>query len=82
MADDEMERFEQLYRLAERLIVKATKDALAEAARIPDLNLAQCQTKYGELPADEYVSLADGMENLVGILGNLTSHDQDDDSVY
>ncbi len=82
MADDEMERFEQFYRLAERLIVEATKDALAEAARIPDPNLAQCQTKYGELPADEYVSLADRMENLVGILGNLTSHDQDDDSIH
>jgi hypothetical protein len=52
------------------------------AARIPDLNLTQCQTKYGELPADEYVSLADGMENLVGVLGSLTSHDQDDDSVH
>jgi len=39
------------------------------AVRIPDLNLAQCQTNYEELPADEYVSLADGMENLVGVRG-------------
>ncbi len=40
MTDDEMERFEQLYRLAERLIVEATKGALAKAARNPELNLA------------------------------------------
>ncbi len=51
---------------------------------------------YGELSADEYVSLAavnsltpelaktlaDGMENLVGVLGSLSGHEQDDDAVH
>ena len=60
------------------------------------LNLAQYQAMYGELPADEYVSLAavdsltpelaktlaDGMEILVGLMGSLPGHDQDDDSVH
>ncbi len=96
MADDEIERFEQLYRLADKLIAEADKEDVAEAARILALDLAQFQAKYGEFPADEYVSLAaadrltpelakslaDGMENLVGVLGSFTRHEQDDDAVH
>ncbi len=58
--------------------------------------LAQYQAKYGELPADEYGSLAavdsltpelaktlaDGMENLVGVLGSLPPNEQDDEAVH
>ena len=51
MTHPDLDRFEQLYRLADRLIGHATKDALAEAARVLPLNLAQYQAKYGELPA-------------------------------
>ncbi len=96
MADDEMERFEALYRLADKLIAEADKEDVAEAARILALDLAQYQARYGDLPPDEYVSLAavdsltpelaktlaDGMENLVGVLGSLTRQEQDDDAVH
>ena len=80
MAHPELDRFAQLYRLADKLIAEASKDDVAEAARILALDLAQYKAMYGVLPADSYVSLAavdsltpelaktlaDGMENLVG----------------
>ncbi len=50
MAHPDLDRFEQLYRLAGKLI--------AEAACILALDFAQHRAKYGELPADEHVSLA------------------------
>ncbi len=53
MADDETDRFEQLYRLADKLIAQADKEDVAEAARILALDLAQYQAMYGELPAAE-----------------------------
>ena len=40
MADDQMERFEQLYRLADKLIAQADKEDVAEATRIRALDLA------------------------------------------
>jgi len=96
MPHPDLDRFEQLYRLADKLLARADREALAEAARILALDLAQYQGKYGELPADEYVSLAavdnltpelaktlaDGMENLVGVLANLTGHETGNDSVH
>lgn len=48
MAHSEVDRFEQIYPSADKLI--------AEAARILVLDLAQYQARYGELPADEYAS--------------------------
>ena len=92
MPNDEIERFKALYGLADKLIAEADKDDVAEAARILALNLAQYQAKHGELPSDEYISLravdsltlelaktlADGLENLVGILGNLTGREQEE----
>ncbi len=57
VSDPELERFEQLCRLADKLIADASKDDVAEAARILALDLAQCRARYGELPAAEYVSL-------------------------
>ena len=91
MAHPELDRFEALCRLADKLIAEADKEDVAEGARVLTLNLAQYQAKDGEILADEYVSLgavdsltpelaktlADGMENLVGVLGGLTSHEQD-----
>ena len=58
MARPELDRFTRLYRLADKLIADASKEHVAEAARILALDLAQYQAKYGELPASEYVSLA------------------------
>jgi len=58
VADDEIKRFTQLYRLADKLIGEADKEDVAEAARILALDLTQDQAIYGELPADKYVSLA------------------------
>ena len=90
------DRFESLYRLADRLISDASEEDLAEAARILALNLAQYQAKLGELPAEEYLTLssaksltpetaktlADGMEILVGVLGTLAGKDEQDNPVH
>ena len=48
MAHSEVDRFEQIYRSADKLIAEADKEDLAEAARIPALDLAQYQARYGE----------------------------------
>ncbi len=75
----------QYYKLADQLIEKATKDDLAETARILAVNLSHYQMKYGELPLDETMALIDtdkpndaqtemlanGMKNLIGLLGNV-----------
>ena len=85
MAD--LSTFEQYYKLADMLIEKATKEQLAECARLLALNLAHHQARHGELPLDETLALVDmsepneaqaelltdGMETLVGVLGNVCS---------
>ena len=85
MSHPDLDRFEHLYSLADKLMGEANGDDLAEVARILALNLAQYQAKHGELSAEAYLSLAtednltpelakalaDGMENLVGVLVNL-----------
>ena len=79
--------FEQYYKLADKLIGQATKEQLAECARLLALNLAHHQGRHGEIPLDETLALLDatdpsdeqlklltgGMENLVGVLGNVCS---------
>lgn len=83
MAD--LSEFQQYYQLADQLILGATKEDLAECARLLALNLAHYQGKYGELPLGETLAminatepkeeqavlLRDGMEVLVGVLGNV-----------
>jgi hypothetical protein len=73
------------YELANMLIKKATKDQLAECARLLALNLAHHQIKKGEIPVDETLSflqtaepneehvnvLMEGMLNLIGVLVNV-----------
>jgi hypothetical protein len=73
------------YELANILIRKATKDQLAECARLLALNLAQYQIKKGEISIDETLSflevaepneehlnvLMEGMLNLIGVLVNV-----------
>lgn len=80
-------KFEEYYRLADLLIEQATKEQLAECARLLALNLAHYQGKYGEIPLEDtltvldatepndeqVVLLRDGMEILVGLLGNVLS---------
>ena len=85
MAD--LSEFQQYYTLADRLIEDASKEQLAECARLLALNLAHYQGKFGELPLDETLAiinatepndgqavlLRDGMEVLVGVLGSVLS---------
>ncbi|MBU1691620.1 MAG: hypothetical protein KKD65_12915 [Gammaproteobacteria bacterium] len=85
MAD--LSTFEQYYKLANMLIEKATKEQLAECARLLALNVAHYQGKFGEVPLEETLALLDaeepsedqaklltvGMENLVGVLGSVCS---------
>ena len=83
----DLSTFEQYYKLADQLIGKVSKEDLAECARLLALNVAHYQSKYGELPLDETLTLtgmnkpnaeqlrlmAAGMEVLVGVLGNVVS---------
>jgi hypothetical protein len=83
----DLSTFEQYYNLADQLIEQATKEQLAECARLLALNLAHHQSKHGEIPLDETLALLDsnnpsdeqlellcnGMENLVNVLGNVCS---------
>lgn len=85
MAD--LTSFKQYYRLADALIESASKEQLAECARLLALNLAHYQGLYGDVPLEDTLSvlsvcepnedqsslLARGMENLVGVLGNVLS---------
>ncbi len=73
------------YELANILIKKATKEQLAECARLLALNLAHHQIKKGEIPVDETLALLqkaepneehlnvlmEGMLNLIGVLVNV-----------
>lgn len=79
--------FQQYYRLADALIENASKEQLAECARLLALNLAHYQGKYGEIPLEDILAvlgatepndeqaalLRDGMEILAGLLGNVLS---------
>jgi len=74
-----------LYNLSDQLIEKASKQELAETARLLAVNLSHYQMKYGDLPLDEQLAmididkpnaeqtqmLANGMTNLIGLLGNV-----------
>lgn len=85
MAD--LSRFTQYYKLADVLIERSSKEQLAECARLLALNLAHYQGLYGEVPLSDTLAmvdapepndrqaalLADGMEILVGVLGNVVS---------
>lgn len=85
MAD--LSTFEQYYKLADQLIEKASKEDIAECARLLALNVAHYQSKYGMLPLDDALAMigmnkpneeqvqlmADGVEILVGVLGSVCS---------
>lgn len=81
----ELSTFGQYYKLADQLVEKASKEYLAECARLLALNIAQYKMKYGELPLDETLAMigmerpnaeqlelmTNGMETFVGLLGNI-----------
>ena len=83
----ELSMFAQYNKLADQLIEKVSKEDLAECARPLALNVAHYKSKYGELPLDETLAMigmtkpndkqlqlmANGMEVLVGVLGNVVS---------
>jgi hypothetical protein len=85
MAD--LSTFDQYSKLADLLIAKVGKEDVAECARLLAMNVAHYQMKYGELPLDEKLAMigmhkpseeqiqlmTDGMEILVGVLGNVVS---------
>ncbi|MEO8767279.1 MAG: hypothetical protein ABI363_02890 [Nitrosospira sp.] len=85
MAD--LATFERYYKLANRLIEQSTQEQLAESARLLALNVAHYQMKYGEIALDDTLARVDaiepneeqlqllvrGLENLVGVLGNVMS---------
>ena len=74
-----------LYNLTDQLIEKASKQDLAETARLLAISLSHYQIKFGDLPLDEQLAMIDiarpnaeqtemlvnGMTNLVGLLGNV-----------
>jgi hypothetical protein len=78
--------FDQAYELTDMLISKATKDQLAECARLLALNLAHHQIKSGEIPVEQTLALLrsferdeehfnllmEGMLNLIGVLVNVS----------
>jgi hypothetical protein len=79
--------FAQYDQLADMLIEQATKEQLAECARLLAMNLAHHQSLHGEIPLDETLAmieatepneaqvklLTDGIANLIGMLGNICS---------
>lgn len=83
----DLSRFAEYYRLADTLVEKASKEELAECARLLALNLAHYQGLYGEVPLgdalamvnapepneEQAILLSDGMEILVGVLGSIVS---------
>jgi len=82
-----LDTFDKYYQLPDMLIEQASKEQLAECARLLALSLAHHQGKLGEIPLDDTLALIDstepndeqlkllasGMENLVGVLGNVCS---------
>jgi hypothetical protein len=85
-ADELMREFRAYWEIADRMIANATKEQVAETARILALQMAHYVRKYGELPlpdlqellsakvldADKLQLLRDGTEALVGVLAVTT----------
>jgi len=60
MAD--LSDFQQYYSLADALIANASKEQLAECARLLALNLALYQGKFGEMPLEVTLAALDSTE--------------------
>ncbi len=82
-----LSEYAQYNKLADMLIAQASKEQVAECARLLALNVAHYQMKFGELPLegtlaminadkpndDQALMLANGLECLVGVLGAVCS---------
>jgi hypothetical protein len=80
-----MYRFNQYLTLANQLANLATKEDLAECARLLAINVAHYEAVHGPLPLDETLEMAyaeipnqaqidlmaNGMETMVGVLGGI-----------
>ena len=81
----DMSQFQQYLKLADQLTSVASKEDLAECARLLAINIAHFESKYGQLPLDETLAMAyadkpnqpqldlmaRGLETLVGVLGGI-----------
>jgi hypothetical protein len=53
----DLDDFRTFYELADRLIADASKEDVAEAARLLALNVAHYQQKYGALPFENFAGM-------------------------
>ncbi len=53
--------FAEYNKLADTLIAQATKEQIAECARLLALNVAHYKMKYGDLPLEETLAMIDVM---------------------
>ena len=81
----DLTKLDQYMAIADKLVQFADEEELAECGRILAMNLAHYRMKYGELPQNDGMFLADlgelseqhavlvieGMETLVGVLGSV-----------
>jgi hypothetical protein len=81
----DMHRFNKFLTLANQLASAATKEDLAECARLLAINIAHYESVHGALPLDETLEMAyaeapnqaqidlmaRGMETMVGMLGGI-----------
>jgi len=97
MADQVFAEFNAYWKLSDELVQKATKEQLAETARILALQSAHYARKYGELPlpalfellkatdldSPKIALLRDGTEAFVGVLAVVVGgiEDEPDDPV-
>lgn len=79
--------FQQYYKLADQLIEKTSKDDLAQCAKLLAMNIAHYQSKYGQIPLEETLTMlgvdkpneeqveliTNVMEIFVGVLGSVVS---------
>lgn len=80
-----MQLFKRYLQVSDQLINLATKDDLAECARLLAINIAHYESVHGALPLDETLEMAyaedpnqgqidlmsRGMETMVGVLGGI-----------
>lgn len=80
-----MELFKQTLKLSDQLVQFASKEDIAECARLLAINIAHYESVYGALPLDETLELAyteepnqsqidllsKGMETMIGVLGGI-----------
>ena len=81
----DMSQFQQYLKVADQLTSVASKEDLAECARLLAINIAHYQSKYGQLPLDVTLAMAyadkpnqaqldlmaRGFETLLGVLGGI-----------